>query len=182
MSHIAAALAKSKGKQVASPSSEGIKGVPSIRIGPPATPLLKTPGVKPLEPRVAADPAVPAASASGPKRGLLIAIVAAILGVVGVSAWLLLKKDITFTRPASAAPATPAPTAPAPAAPVASTPLVSAPVAAAPVPPAPVKAASVKPAPVKAEPVALEPGRKGPSADLQEKVRTLPIKIGRAHV
>ncbi|MCX6950589.1 MAG: hypothetical protein NTV51_00130, partial [Verrucomicrobia bacterium] len=70
-----------------------------------------------------------------------------ILAVVGVSAWLLLKSDGTFIKPAPAAPAT---AAAAPAGPV-------------------------TPAKPKADPAMAVPEGKTPSPEFKEKVRLLPI-------
>lgn len=152
MSHIAAALAKSKGKQVSPPSAEGVKDVPSIRIGPATVPVLPTVGAKPspsspvpAAPRPVPEPAGAATSTAKPKLGLLAVIVGGILIVAGASAWLLLKRDTTFA-PAStpAGVATPAAASPATKA----------------------KAPEVASA---------ESAKKGPSDELKEKVRLLPI-------
>lgn len=147
MSHIAAALAKSKGKNVPPPSPEGLKDLPALRIGPPASPIIRAPGqtLPPFQPKpapVVAAPPPPAAAVAGPaspKRGVLIAVVSVVLLVAGASAWLLFK-------PASASALFASPPAPVPAA-----------------------------TPVKVAPAAIAPVRKGPSAELTEKIRVLPI-------
>lgn len=133
MSHIAAALAKSKGKDVAPPASapaspaEGVKAVPSLRIGPSSTPVLSKaapkiaplPIVKPIAPvaslpPTATAPVAPApAPTTAPKSSIIIAVVSVIVVLAGVLAWMLLKKDNTFSAPAAAtAGAPPAATAP----------------------------------------------------------------------
>jgi len=132
---------------VAPPSPEGLKAVPTLRVGPAPVPFLKTPGTNPAAPRPSANvtPSVPPATKI--KIGVLITAVTVILGVVCVSAWLLLKSDVTFSK---SAPASSAPTVAAPATPSA-------------------------PAKPKAEPAVLDPVGRTPSPALKEKVRLLPI-------
>ncbi len=171
MSHIAAALAKSKGKDVAPPASaaaspaEGVKAVPSLRIGPSSTPVLSKaapkiaplPIVKPIAPVSSLPPTAlaPVATApaptTAPKSSIVIAVVSVIVVIAAVLAWMLLKKDNTFSAPAAAA--TDTPSAPGAAA-VGAKPAAARPAA---IPTAP--AESVSPA----------------SLALAEKVRLLPI-------
>lgn len=123
MSHIAAALAKSKGKDVAPPASapastaEGVKAAPSLRIGPSSTPVLSKaapkiaplPIVKPIAPVTSLPPTVTApiaptlAPTTAPKSSIVIAVVSVIVVIAGVLAWMLLKKDNTFSAPPAAA-------------------------------------------------------------------------------
>lgn len=152
MSHIAAALAKSKGKNVTPPKPEGLHDVPMLKVGPPPNPFLKKTGsvpVKPAAPKTATavsptgvtGPAgATVAAASAPparKRALLFTGMAVLLVVVGAGAWFFLQ------------PETPAPSAPVP----------------------PTSTAR----PTVAPPPAVAPERNGPSDALTEKMRRLPI-------
>lgn len=171
VSHIAAALAKSKGKDVAPPASapastaDGVKAVPSLRIGPSSTPVLSKaapkiaplPIVKPIAPVTSLPPTAIApvdptpAPTTAPKSSIVIAVVSVIVVIAGVLAWMLLKRDNTFSTPPAAATDTPS-------------------AAAAP-------AAGAKPGPT--QPAAIPAGSAEPlspaSLALAEKVRLLPI-------
>jgi hypothetical protein len=122
VSHIAAALAKSKGKDVppaASASSsppDGTKTVPSLRIGPSSKPVLSPappkltplPIVKPIAPAASLPPTASLPSPSPaptttPKSSVLIAVVTVIVVIAAVLGWMLLKKDRTFAAPPTAA-------------------------------------------------------------------------------
>lgn len=165
VSHIAIALAKSKGKAVPPPSPEGDSAVSRLRIGPSAKPVLSqptarmaplsviTPATAPATPPLPAripSTAIPAASVTAPKWGILIAVTFLIVVIVAASAWLLLKKDNAFALP------TPPPLA---------TTITPATVT----PPTPA-ATLAKPAKV-----VLEAPLSTPSPALAEKVRLLPI-------
>lgn len=166
MSHIAAALAKSKGKDVPPPPPDGGSAVPSLRIGPSSKPVLSkptsriaplsviapttTPATTPTPARIPST-SIPATPVTAPKWGILIAVISLIVVIVGVSAWLLLKKDNAFAQP------TPPPPASTTQPPATATP--TAPTAAV------AKAAKVIP----------EAPLITPSPALAEKVRLLPI-------
>ena len=151
MSHIAAALAKSKGKNVAPPPPDGVTAVPTMRVGPPANPFLKKPGATPGTPAavpstVGASPGSTPATATAvparptaPKRTLLVAAAVVAVVVVILGGWLLWSASRPDDRPVEAK-----------------------------LPPAAAettKAAPVDPAPVRA----------GPSGALIEKMRRLVI-------
>jgi predicted component of type VI protein secretion system len=96
VSHIAAALAKSKGKTVAAPT-ENIGGGPNIRIGPAASPILKpiNPTVnrpQPVTPVPYAPapytPAPAAAEPAAPRRTMLVVVVLTLAGL-GAGGWWL---------------------------------------------------------------------------------------------
>ena len=152
VSHIAAALAKSKGKNVTPPKPEGLHDVPTLKVGPPPNPFLKKPGAAPVKPPanktaaalsptgVTVPTGTTTAAASAPpdrKRVLLFTGVALLLVVAGAGVWFFLQ------------PETPAPSAPAP------TPSATQPTA--------------------TPPPAAAPERAGPSDVLTEKMRRLPI-------
>ena len=152
MSHIAAALAKSKGLNVTPSKPEGLHDVPTLKVGPPPNPFLKKPGAAPVKPAAAQTAAAFAptggtaptgatvAAASAPparKRVRLFTGVAVLLVVAVAGAWFL-------SPPARPASGTPAPTAPASR------------------PPATPAAAAA-------------PERAGPSEVLTDKMRRLPI-------
>ncbi len=126
MSHIAAALAKSKGKDVPSPASasaaplDGTKAAPSLRIGPSSKPVLSQatskitpiPILKPIAPTASLPPAAALpptpVPTTAPKSSVVIAVVSVIVLIAAVFGWMLLKKDNTFATPVAAAPDTPA--------------------------------------------------------------------------
>jgi hypothetical protein len=109
VSHIAAALAKSKGKNVTPPKPEGLHDVPTLKVGPPPNPFLQKPAAAAVKPAAAQTAAAlaPAASAPPPRKrvglfpGVAVLLVVAVAGV-----WFL-------TQTATPAPSIPAPTAPA---------------------------------------------------------------------
>jgi hypothetical protein len=109
VSHIAAALAKSKGKNVTPPKPEGLHDVPTLKVGPPPHPVLQKPAAAAVKPAAAQTAAAlaPAASAPPPRKrvglfpGVAVLLVVAVAGV-----WFL-------TQTATPAPSIPAPTAPA---------------------------------------------------------------------
>jgi hypothetical protein len=109
VSHIAAALAKSKGKNVTPPKPEGLHDVPTLKVGPPPNPFFQKPAAAAVKPAAAQTAAAlaPAASAPPPRKrvglfpGVAVLLVVAVAGV-----WFL-------TQTATPAPSIPAPTAPA---------------------------------------------------------------------
>jgi hypothetical protein len=126
VSHIAAALAKSKGKDVPSPAAaassplDGTKAVSSLRIGPSSKPVLSPappkltplPIVKPIAPTASLPPAAALpptpVPTTAPKSSVVVAVVTVIVLIAAVFAWMLLKKDNTFAAPFAAASGTPA--------------------------------------------------------------------------
>jgi hypothetical protein len=121
VSHIAAALAKSKGKDVpppaAAPSSplDVTKAVPGLRIGPSSKPVLSpaapkftpVPIVKPIAPTASLPPAAALpptpVPTTAPKSSVVVAVVSVIVLIAAVFAWMLLKKDNTFAAPVTSA-------------------------------------------------------------------------------
>lgn len=95
MSHIAAALAKSKGRDVKAPPASGVNDVPLARIGPVANPFLAP---------VAAPKVAPVVyQAEKPKRhfpvrAIALTVVALFVAVLGFYLWTLLRKDNLFSE------------------------------------------------------------------------------------
>lgn len=114
MSHIAAALAKSKGKNVPSPATPGATGgagggLPALRIGPQTTPVLIKPGAVQVAPLASGSTVTPfkdtdqpvssiVAPPEPPKRAMFFTVVVVVAVILGISAWLLLKKDNLFAN------------------------------------------------------------------------------------
>jgi hypothetical protein len=111
VSHIAAALAKSKGKKVPLPPPESLNDLPALRLTPPPNPFLPKPGTADATP-TPAQAAATVVPAQQPARKRTRLIVAALVttAALGLTAWFLLKSDL---------PPPPAPTKATPAAPLA---------------------------------------------------------------
>jgi hypothetical protein len=169
VSHIATALARSKGKNLPSGTSAPMEGtgvLPALRIGPQTTPVLLSGSLSPfpLSGSAASSsstvPAAPKAPVSTivapptpPKRGVFFGAVSVIVVIAGVCAYFLLKTDNAFSQFArNKAGASPA--AGSSAAGTANAPITAVPAKAT---------------------LSAEPERKPPSEALAEKVRILPI-------
>ena len=115
MSHIAAALAKSKGRDVKVPPGSGIDDVPLARVGPVANPFLDRNTAPPPSP-VATQ--TPRPRRVWPVRAIVITVVAVFIVVLGFYLWTLLRKDNLFSellpRPKPTPVAAPAKIAPLP--------------------------------------------------------------------
>lgn len=94
MSHIAAALAKSKGRDVKAPPASGVNDVPLARIGPVTNPFL-APVAAPQVAPVVYQTEKP--KRHFPVRAIALTVVAIFVAVLGFYLWTLLRKDNLFS-------------------------------------------------------------------------------------
>ncbi len=92
MSHIATALAKSKGKDVKPPPTSTLDDVPLARIGPVENPFLQTVATKKVDAKEYVAPAV-AAPRTFPLKKILLALSLVATLALGFVGWTMLGSD-----------------------------------------------------------------------------------------